>query len=96
MILQSSNILKSGYIGAMKTLLRQLLWLVTALLKQVGPGGGKRAAAEIVLLKQQLQVLSRNRRRAPNLTVADRFAFAFNSLWIQPRRLIVADFLLRQ
>ena len=71
----------------MATIFRQLIWFISAWLLQLRPGGLKAAAAEIALLKQQLQVLCRNRKRAPNLTVADRLAFAINSLFIQPRRL---------
>ena len=55
--------------------------------KMLGPGGLRAVVAENVLLKQQLIVLRRPRRRAPNLTVMDRFLFGFGSLFLRPQRI---------
>ena len=59
----------------MKDLLLTLLhWpVMTATL--CGPGGVRAVIAENLLLKQQLIVLRRPRRRAPRLTASDRLLF---------------------
>jgi hypothetical protein len=51
--------------------------------------------AENILLKQQLLVLQRSRRRAPNLRSADRFLFGFCSQFLSPRRLIRTAIILK-
>ena len=43
------------------------LHLVATLLRLGGPGGARAVVAESVILKQQLLILNRSRRRAPNL-----------------------------
>src|SRR6185503_6306149 len=48
------------------------LHLVATLIRLVGPGGARAVVAESVLIKQQLLILNRSRRRAPNLRLADR------------------------
>ena len=55
--------------------------------KLLGPGGVRAVVAENLLLKHQLIVLRRPRRRAPNLTVWDRFLFGFGSLFLGPGRI---------
>src|SRR5438045_887541 len=44
--------------------------------------------AENILLKQQLLILRRSRRRAPNLRPVDRVLLGFCSQFLSPRRLI--------
>jgi transposase InsO family protein len=56
----------------------------------LGTGGTRAVLAENILLKQQLLVLQRSRRRAPNLRPADRLLFGFCSQFLSPRRLIRA------
>ncbi len=53
----------------------------------LGPGGANAVIAENLLLKQQLLVISRTRRRTPNLTALDRFLFGLWSLFINQRQL---------
>ena len=52
----------------MKDLLLILAHLLTTLAKLLGPGGAKAILADSLIMKQQLIVLIRSRRRAPNLT----------------------------
>ena len=52
----------------MKTLLLLLARLLTAVARHLGPGDANAVIAENLLLKQQLLVINRARRRAPNLT----------------------------
>ena len=53
----------------MNDLLLILAHLLTTLPKLLGPGGAKAIVADSLLKKQQLIVINRSRRRAPNLTV---------------------------
>ena len=61
-----------------------LVALAHTLLKQ---GGMKVVVAENLLLKQQLLVLTRSRKRAPNLSSFDRFFLGLWSTFLNPRRI---------
>ena len=63
-----------------------LLHLLSKLGKLLRPGGAKSLVAENILLKQQLLILRRSRRRAPNLRSVDRVLFGFCSQFLSPRR----------
>jgi len=52
------------------------------------PGGVHAVVAESVLIKHQLLIVNRPRRRAPNLRVRDRLIAGLCSLWIKPTRLL--------
>jgi len=52
-----------------------------------GPTGTNAVIAKNLLLKQQLLVATRSRRRAPNLSLPDRFLMGFWSLCLRPRRI---------
>jgi hypothetical protein len=56
----------------MGDLLALFLHFLTTLARLLGPGGTRAVIAETLLIKHQLSVLSRSRRRAPNLTATDR------------------------
>jgi hypothetical protein len=56
----------------MKDFLLTLLHLAVITAKLFGPGGVRAVIAENLVLKQQLIVLRRGRRRAPSLTMSDR------------------------
>ena len=71
----------------MKDVLLTLLHLAVTAAKLCGPGGVRAVIAENLLLKQQLIVLRRSRRRAPNLTVGDRLLCGFGSLFLSPGRI---------
>src|SRR5262245_40357582 len=72
----------------MRDLIVLLVHLVTTVLRMARPGGLRSVIAESVLIKHQLLIFSRSRRRAPNLRVWDRLIAGFCSLWIQPKRLL--------
>jgi len=57
----------------MKDLLILSAHLLTTVAKFPGPGGAKSVVADSLLMKQQFQVISRSRHRAPNLSALDRF-----------------------
>jgi len=62
-------------------------YLVTCFIKLLRPGGLKSIAAENLVLRQQLIVLNRTRRRSPQLTQADRTLFAILAQIISQHRL---------
>ena len=64
-----------------------LLHLAVATARLCGPGGVRAVLAENLLLKHQLIVLRRARRRAPNLTRSDRLLCGFASLFLNPGRI---------
>jgi putative transposase len=56
--------------------------LLATIAKLARPGGVRAVVAESLLLKQQLLVSSRARRRAPNLNSLDRFLLGLGSLFV--------------
>ena len=68
----------------MKDLLVLLAHLLTTIAKLLGPGGARAIVADSLLMKQQLLVINRSRRRAPNLTAIDRILPGFWSLFLSP------------
>ena len=71
----------------MTDFLLTLLDLAVTTAKVCGPGDVRAVMAENLLLKQQLIVLRRARRRAPNLTQSDRLLCGFWSLFLSPERI---------
>jgi putative transposase len=74
-------------VSRMKDLLLSLLHLAVMTARLCGPGGVRAVIAENLLLKQQLIVLHRARRRAPNLTLIDRLLCGFGSLFLSRARI---------
>src|SRR5437660_8409961 len=72
----------------MRDLIVLLLHLIATICRLAGPRGLRAVVAESVLIKQQLLILNRSRRRAPNLRVLDRLIAGLCSLWIKPKRLL--------
>ena len=70
----------------MRDLILLLVHVVTTALRVVQPGGVRAVVAESVLIRHQLLILNRARRRAPNLRILDRLIAGFCSLWIRPKR----------
>ena len=64
-----------------------LLHLAVTVAKLCGVGGIRTVMAENLLLKQQLLVLRRGRKRAPNLTPTDRLLCGFWSIFLSPGRI---------
>src|SRR5260370_40562367 len=74
-------------VSRMKDLLLTLLHLAVMTAKLCGPGGARAVIAENLILKQQLIVLRRARKRAPNLALSDRLLCGFGSLFLSPGRI---------
>jgi len=72
-----------------------LAHLLTTVAKLLGPGGARAVVADSLLMKQQLPVIHRSRRCAPNLTALDRFLLGFWSLFLNPRRIQQAAVIIR-
>ena len=56
----------------MRDLAVLLLHLLATLARLAGPGGARSVVAESVLVKHQLLILHRSRKRSPNLRRSDR------------------------
>jgi hypothetical protein len=71
-----------SHFRGMQHLLLILLHVVRSLGKLLKPDGVKALVAENCLLKHQLLIARRSRRRAPNLRFSDRLLFGLGSLFI--------------
>jgi len=71
----------------MRDLLALFLHFLTTLARLLGPGGTRAVIAETLLIKHQLVVLNRSRRRAPNLTATDRIVMGLCTLFMNPSRI---------
>jgi putative transposase len=72
---------------SMMHLLILAVHLLATIAKLVRPGGVRAVAAESLLLKHQLLISSRTRRRAPNLNSSDRLLLGIGSLFVPPSRI---------
>jgi putative transposase len=79
----------------MKNLLLMLAHLLATLAKLLGPGGDRAIVADSLLMKQQLLIINRSRRRAPNLTVIDRLLLGFWTLFLSPHHIRRAAVILK-
>ena len=79
----------------MEDLLILLAHLLITVAKLPGPGGTRAVVADSLLMKQQLIVIKRSRRRAPNLLALDRFLFGFWSLFLSSRHIQRAAVIIR-
>jgi hypothetical protein len=77
----------------MKVILILIVHFFVTAAKLLRPGGAKSVMAET---KHQLLVISRTRKRSPNLTALDRFVFGFCSLFINENRFPKLAVVLRQ
>ena len=79
----------------MRDLLLLAIHLLVTLAKLRRPGGARARAAESLLLKHQLLISNRCRRRAPNLTTLDRFVLGLITQFVSPRRIPTLSVILR-
>jgi transposase InsO family protein len=79
----------------MNDLLTLTAHLVTTIARLLGPGGTRAVIADNLLMKQQLLIVNRTRRRAPNLTTLDRFLLGFWSMFLSPRHISRAAVIIR-
>ena len=79
----------------MRDLAVLFLHLLATLARLAGPGGARSVVAESVLVKQQLLILSRSRKRSPRLRVSDRMVVGLCALLMRPGRLIRSAIVLK-
>ena len=72
---------------SMMHLLILAVHLLATIAKLLRPGGVRAVVAESLLLKHQLLISSRARRRAPNLNSSDRLLLGIGSLFVPPSRI---------
>ena len=61
--------------------------LLATVARLMRPGGVRAVVAESLLLKHQLLISNRARRRAPNLNSFDRLVLGLGSLFVPPNRI---------
>src|SRR5207244_7504728 len=71
------------------------LHLLVTVARLAGPGGARAVVAESMLVKHQLLILNRSRKRAPNLRLADRIVAGMCVLLMRPGRLIRSAIILK-
>src|ERR1700674_1373766 len=69
--------------------------LIVSVVRLAGPGGLRSVVAESVLVKLQLRILNRGRKRAPNLRAADRIVAALCTLFMRPVRVLRSAIVLK-
>jgi putative transposase len=79
---------------AVRDLAILLLHLLATLARLAGPGA-RSVVAESVLVKQQLLILNRSRKRSPRLRLSDRMVAGLCALLMRPGRLIRAAIVLK-
>ena len=79
----------------MRELWLLLGYLLTTLARLVRPGGARAIIAESLLMNHQLLVMTRSRRRAPNLSALDRFLLGFWSLFLHRHHLLRAAVIMK-
>src|SRR5438132_10686120 len=72
----------------MRDLAVLFLHLLATAARLAGPGGARSVVAESVLVKHQLLILNRSRKRSPNLHLSDRVVSGLCTLFMRPGRLI--------
>src|SRR5450755_4189626 len=74
-------------VSVMRDILLLAIHLLTTLVNLLRPSGPRAIVAESLILKHQLLILNRSRRRAPHLTVRDRLLLGLATLVVNPKRL---------
>jgi transposase InsO family protein len=72
-----------------------LLHLLATFARLAGPGGARSVVAESVLVKHQLLILNRSRKRSPNLRASDRVVAGLCALFMRPGRLVRSAIVLK-
>ena len=64
------------------------LHLIVTVVRLARPGALRSVIAESLLVKHQLRILNRGRKRAPNLRVAERIIAGLCTLFMNPARIL--------
>jgi hypothetical protein len=68
---------------------------IAALARLLGPGGVSSLVAESLLLKHQLLILNRSRKRSPDLSAWDRMLAGLMAILVRPTRLLRSAIVLK-
>ena len=79
----------------MRDLVVLFLHLIVSIVRLIRPGGARSIVAESVLIKHQLLILNRSRKRSPNLRASDRIVAGLCGLLIHPVRLMRCAIILK-
>src|SRR6516225_1881178 len=71
------------------------LHLIVTVVRLARPGGLRSVVAESLLLKHQLQILNRGRKRAPNLSAGERFIAGLCTLLMNQARVLRSAIILK-
>src|SRR5713226_8058579 len=69
--------------------------VIVNVVRLAGPGGLRSVVAESVLVKHQLRILNRGRKRAPNLRATDRIIAGLCTLFMRPVRVLRSAIVLK-
>ena len=72
-----------------------LVHLIVTVVRLAGPGGLRSVVAESALIRHQLLILNRGRKRAPNLRASDRIAAGLFTLFMSPARILRSAIVLK-
>src|SRR5437899_9244954 len=70
----------------MRNLAVLFIHFIAVLARLLGPGGVRSLVAESLLLKHQILILNRSRKRSPNLHASDRVLAGLMALLVRPTR----------
>src|SRR5215472_15942663 len=79
----------------MRDVLILFLHLIVTVVRLAPPGGLRSVVAESLLVKHQLRILDRGRKRAPNLRAAERFIAGLCTLFMNPARVLRSAIVLK-
>jgi hypothetical protein len=71
------------------------VYLMVTLARLARPGGLRSVVAESVLIRHQLVILNRGRKRAPNLRATDRIIAGLCTLFLRPARVVRSAMVLK-
>src|SRR5215472_14428281 len=80
----------------MRDVLFLFLHLIVTVVRLVRPGGLRSVVAESLLVKHQLCILNRGRKRAPNLSAAARIIAGLCTLFMNPARVLRSAIVLKR
>jgi hypothetical protein len=89
------ELLRSDTIFSMRDIFTLLLHAIVIIVRLGRPGGLRSVVAESVLLRHQVLILNRGRKRAPNLRTPDRIIAGLSTLLMRPAR-VAGELLFRQ
>jgi putative transposase len=79
----------------MRDVVMLFVHLIATVVRLARPGGLRSVVAESVLVKHQLRILNRGRKRAPNLRAADRILAGLCTLFMRPARVLRSAIVLK-